>query len=137
MEFSPLVIFLYSNFYCAKTFNRHVLHYSLSQDVYRPAPVAQWRACRTHDLVVVSRDPVEAIFLSGVFSPLTSAEAREKSSQWFWKEICVSTGVRKLGNICVTDHHDMTLAVTVALKLNTTNQFSKQHENAYAVMGFP
>ena len=24
----------------------------------------------------------------------------EKSSSWFWKEICVSTGVRKLGSTC-------------------------------------
>ena len=30
--------------------------------------------------------PVEATFLSNVFSPLTSAEACEKSSQWLWKE---------------------------------------------------
>ena len=28
------------------------------------------------------RSPVEANFLSGVFSPLTSAEACEKSRQW-------------------------------------------------------
>ena len=46
------------------------------------------------------RDPVEAKFLSGVFSPLTSAEACEKSSLWIWKEICVSTGMRKPGNTC-------------------------------------
>ena len=32
------------------------------------------------------RSPVEATFLSGVFSPLTSAEACEKSSRWRWKE---------------------------------------------------
>ena len=31
------------------------------------------------------RSPVEATFLSGVFSPLTSAEACGKSSQWLWK----------------------------------------------------
>ena len=30
--------------------------------------------------------PVEATFLSGLFSPLTSAEACEKSSWWLWKE---------------------------------------------------
>ena len=29
---------------------------------------------------------VEATFHSGVFSPLTSAEACEKSSLWLWKE---------------------------------------------------
>ena len=44
------------------------------------------------------RSPVEATFPSGVFSPLTSAEACEKSSRWLWKEICVSTGVRKPDN---------------------------------------
>ena len=32
------------------------------------------------------RSPVEATFLSGVLSPLTSAEACEKSSRWLWKE---------------------------------------------------
>ena len=32
------------------------------------------------------RFPDEANFLSGVFSPLTSAEACEKSSRWLWKE---------------------------------------------------
>ena len=39
-----------------------------------------------------------------------------------WKESFVSTGVRKPGNTCITDHHDMTLAVTVALNPNATNQ---------------
>ena len=32
------------------------------------------------------RSLVKANFLSGVFSPLTSAEACEKSGRWFWKE---------------------------------------------------
>ena len=69
------------------------------------------------------RSPVEANFLSGVFSPLTSAEACEKGSRWLWKESCVSTGVRKTRkHMCVTDRHDMTLAVKVALNPNTTNQ---------------
>ena len=40
--------------------------------------------------------------LSGAFSPLTCAEACEKSSQWFWEEIRVGTGVRKPGNICAS-----------------------------------
>ena len=39
----------------------------------------------------------------------------------FGKKSCVSTGVRKPGNTCVTDRH-MTLAVKVALNPNTTNQ---------------
>ena len=32
----------------------------------------------------------------------TKTEAREISSRWFWKEICVSTGVRKSGNTCAS-----------------------------------
>ena len=43
-------------------------------------------------------DTVEAKFLSGVFSPLTSAEACEKRSRWIWTESCVSAGVKKPGN---------------------------------------
>ena len=70
-----------------------------------------------HNLVVVSSRLIEAKFISGVFLPLTSAEASEKSGQWLWKEICISTGVRKPGNTCAT-----TLAVKVALNLNTTIQ---------------
>ena len=35
---------------------------------------------------------------SGIFSPLTSAEACKKSSRLLWKEICGCTGVRKPGN---------------------------------------
>ena len=45
------------------------------------------------------QDRVEANFLSGLFSALTTAEACERSSQWLWKETCVSTGVRKPGNV--------------------------------------
>ena len=37
-------------------------------------------------------------FFFRVFSPLTSAEACEKSSRWLWKESCVSTGVKKPEN---------------------------------------
>ena len=36
------------------------------------------------------------------FLPLISAETREKSSPWHWKEMCVSTGVRKPGNTCAS-----------------------------------
>ena len=61
-----------------------------------PARVAEWLACRTHDLVV--RSPVEVTFLSGVFSPVTSAEAFEKVVGGFGKKSCGSTGVRKPGN---------------------------------------
>ena len=62
------------------------------------------------------RSPVEANFLSGVFSPLTFAEACGKNSRWLWKE--------KL-SVCVTDRHDMTLAFKVALNTNTYNQPNK------------
>ena len=40
------------------------------------------------------RNPVATNFHSDVFSPLTSAEACEKSSRWFLKKSCVSTCVR-------------------------------------------
>ena len=53
---------------------------------------------------------------------LGNGQACEKSSRWLWKEGCVSTGVRKPGNTCVTDRHDMTLAVKEALNPNTTNK---------------
>ena len=93
-------------------------------NISAPGRVAQWWACRTKDLVV--RFPVEANFLSGVFSPLTSAEACEKSSRWLWKESCVSryTGVRKSGNTCAspTPMIIMTPAVKVALNADTINQ---------------
>ena len=54
------------------------------------------------------------------FMPLGPAEACEKI---FWKESCVSIGVRKPGN---TGHHYMTLVVTMVLNPNTTNQLIKQ-----------
>ena len=41
----------------------------------------------------------------------------------FGKKSCVSTGVEKARkHMCVTDCHDMTLAVKVAFNPNTTNQ---------------
>ena len=78
------------------------------------------------------RYPVEANFLSGLFSPLTSAEACEKSSRWLWKESCVGAGLRKPRNkyMCVTDRHYMTLAVKVALnqsKHDLNQPFSQSH----------
>ena len=70
------------------------------------------------------RNPVEANFLSGVLSPLTSAEASEKSNRWLWKEMCVSTGELKPRNTFAspTTMICMTLAVKAALNPNTTNQ---------------
>ena len=40
----------------------------------------------------------------------------------FGKKSCVSTGMRKPGNICITDRHDMNLSVKAGLNHNTTNQ---------------
>ena len=45
-----------------------------------------------------------------MFSPLTS-EACEKSSCCLWNESCVRICVRKPWKTCVTDRHNMTLAV--------------------------
>ena len=72
------------------------------------------------------RDPAEGNFLSGVFLPLTTAKACGKGSWLLWKESCVSNDVRKPENtgLCVSDRHNMTLAVEVALKPNTTNQLN-------------
>ena len=58
-----------------------------------PARVAH---CWTHNQVVESK------IISGVFPLLNSAEACEKTSRWLWKEICVSTGLRKPGNACAS-----------------------------------
>ena len=73
--------------------------------------------------------------LSGVISPLISAEASEKSSQWLLEESCVSTGMRKPGNtMCDTDRHDMTLAVKVVLNPNTINQPTSFFQSAGRVL---
>ena len=83
------------------------------------------------------RSPVEATFLTGVFSPLTSAEACDKSSRWLWKEKYWCEKARK--HICVTDRHDMTSAVKVALNpIQPTNHRKTTEINGpYPVkMGF-
>ena len=54
------------------------------------------------DISIYQRSPVEANFLSGVFSPLASAEACEKVVGGFGKKSCISTGVRKQGNTCAS-----------------------------------
>ena len=47
---------------------------------------------------------------------VTSAEACEKSSWWLWKEkLCWYWCEKARKHICVTDRHDMTLAVKMAL----------------------
>ena len=61
---------------------------------------------------------------------LTSAEASDKSCWWLRKDSCVSHGVRKPGNTCVSpNRHDMTLAVNVTLNLNTTNNQPKMRQD--------
>ena len=57
-----------------------------------------------------------------LFSPLLKHVRKVVGG--FGKKSCVSTGVRKPGNMCVTHRHDMTLAVKVALNPNTTNQLT-------------
>ena len=75
--------------------------------------------------MLITRSLVEATFLSGVFSTLTSVEACEKSSQWLWKEkLCYYWCEKAKKYIWVTDGHDMILAVKVVLNPNTTNQLS-------------
>ena len=72
--------------------------------------MVQWWACLNHDRVVLSSTHGWGNFLSGIFLLLTSGAACEKTSRWLWKESCFSTGVKKPGNMCVTDCHDMTSA---------------------------
>ena len=54
---------------------------------------------------------------------LMQVEACEKSSWWLWKEkLCLYWCERARKYMCVTDRHDMTLAVKVALNPSTANQ---------------
>ena len=69
--------------------------------VQKPTRMAQWWACLTHGLVGLSSIPGCGKVIFGIFLLLTS-EACEKSSQWLWKESCVSTGVRMPGNTCAS-----------------------------------
>ena len=64
------------------------------------------------------------------FSPLTMQKHVRKVVCGFGKKSCISTGVRKQGNICATHRHDITLAVKVALNPNTTNQPNLLYTNS-------
>ena len=75
-----------------------------------------------HDLVVVSLIPtcgklsfhhVFAFYLISLWEKLLLA--LERMLCWYWCE-------RTRKHMCVTNHHDVTLAVKVALNLNTINQ---------------
>ena len=71
-----------------------------------PVQVAQWRACWTHERVVVSLIPGRV-----EFSPLTSVEAHEKSSRWLWKEVVLVLVSESQETHMRHNSHDMTLAV--------------------------
>ena len=46
-----------------------------------------------------------------------------KSSRWLWKEkLCYYWHEKARKHMCITHHHDMTLAVKVVLNPNTTKQ---------------
>ena len=91
-------------------------------DTYNPGLV--WESVKV---------PVEATFLSGVISPLTTADACGKSSRWLWKEkLCKYWCEKARKHICVIDRHDMTLAVKVALNPNTTK--SKVSYESYQML---
>ena len=62
------------------------------------------------------------LFFPAYFRLLPLQKHVRKVVGGFGKKSCVSTGVRKPGNTCVTDRLDMTLVVKVALNPNTTNQ---------------
>ena len=63
-----------------------------------PARVAQWWACRTHDLVVVSSIPGWGHFSFPAYFRLSPLQKHvTKVVGGFGKKSCVSTGVRKPG----------------------------------------
>ena len=88
------------------------------------AKVISWQSVTTNIVFPGFLTPV--LTQLGVFSPLTSAEACGKSSRWLWKEkLCKHWCEKPRKHICVSDRHDMTLAVKVALNPNTTNQVTQ------------
>ena len=90
---------------------------------FSPARVAQWWACRNHDLVVVSSIHGWGDFSFRRIFDSHLCRSMWKSSRWLWKEkLCQYWCEKARKHICVTDRHDMTLAVKVALNPNTTNQ---------------
>ena len=69
------------------------------------------------------RSPLRRLFFPANFRLLPLQKHVRKVVGGFGKKSCISTGVRKPGNIiiCVTKRHDMALAVKVASNPNTTN----------------
>ena len=71
--------------------------------IFTPAQVAQWWACRTHDLVVVSLIPSWGKLSFGAYFRLSLLKKHvRKVVGCFEKKSCVSTGVRKRGNTCAS-----------------------------------
>ena len=90
-----------------------------------PARMAQCRACHSWPGGCEFDIRLRWTFFPAYFrlSPLQKHVRKVVSG--FGKKSCVSAGVRKPGNMYVTDCHDMTLAVKVALNPITTNQRMK------------
>ena len=96
-------------------------NFSLSHSVFPPVWITFFHGHQIYSCCLQTLSVWK--FLSGLFLPLTSTKACEKSSRWFWKEkLCQYWCEKARKHICVTDRRDMTLAVKVALDPNTTNQ---------------
>ena len=95
---------------------------NLSQTMLCPALVAQWWVCQIMTRCLWVQSPAEANFLFGLFRLSPLQKHVRKVVAVFGKKSCVNTGETKARkHMCVTDHHDMTLAIKVALNPNTTN----------------
>ena len=79
-----------------------LLSIKTSLKYFCPAQVAQWWACWTPDLVVVSSIPGWGqLSLRRIFTSHLCWSMWELS-RWLWKESCASTGVRTPGNTCAS-----------------------------------
>ena len=75
------------------------------------------------------RPRLRRLFFPAYFRLSSLQKHVEKSSRWLWKEkLCKYWCEKARKHICVTDCHDMTLAVKVALNSNTINQLYAYHE---------
>ena len=89
-----------------------------------PAGLLNRQAYLTRDLL----DVAGSISGRGKLSPLIS-DACEKSGQWLWNEKLSQYRCQKARKqACVTDHHDMTLAVKMTLNSNTNKRTNIQTE---------
>ena len=86
-----------------------------------PILVAQWWACRTRDLVVVSSIPGWGeVSFRRIFTSHFCWSMWEKQNVDSEKKLCPQC--EKARKHIVTDRHDMTLSVKVALNPNATNE---------------